>query len=323
MAKTEAKRGLGRGLSALFDDEEEEVYQGSVGGKVVPPAGAAQANEDDYAPVTANTSRARPELDIDQLQPGTFQPRMHFEEEPLNTLAESIKAHGLLQPILVRAIAGQAGKFEIIAGERRWRAAQRANLHKVPVIISTLDDQQALEVGLVENLQREDLNAVDEAMGYQRLMNEFDRTQEEISKVLGKSRSHIANMVRLLTLPPKVQDYLREGKLTAGHARTLVTVNNVQELADEIVSKNLNVRQAESLTAEKGGTLKRKLNTAKKDANTVALENDLSGLLGMKVNIELKPDGKSGDLRVQFKSLDQLDELIHRLSKIPKITIAD
>lgn len=319
MAKTEAKRGLGRGLSALFDDEEEEVYQG----KVAPTANTPQANEDDYAPVTANTSRARPELDIDQLQPGTFQPRMHFEEESLNTLAESIKAHGLLQPILVRALAGQPGKFEIIAGERRWRAAQRANLHKVPVIISTLDDQQALEVGLVENLQREDLNAVDEAMGYQRLMNEFDRTQEEISKVLGKSRSHIANMVRLLTLPPKVQDYLREGKLTAGHARTLVTANNAQALADEIVSKSLNVRQAENLTAEKGGTLRRKLNTATKDTNTVALENDLSGMLGMKVKIEVKQDGKSGDLRVQFKSLDQLDELIHRLSKIPKITIAD
>jgi ParB family chromosome partitioning protein len=318
MAKME-KRGLGRGLSALFDDEEEEVYQGTVGGSISQDSDREESGAD--APT--KNSRPRQELDIDQLQRGTFQPRMHFEEEPLNTLAESIKAHGLLQPILVRALASEPGKFEIIAGERRWRAAQRANLHRVPVVISTLDDEQALEIALVENLQREDLNSIDEAMGYQRLMSEFDRTQEEISKVLGKSRSHIANMVRLLTLPEKVQDYLRDGKLTAGHARTLVTATNAQLLADEIVAKNLNVRQAESLSAEKGGAFRKKLNVARKDTNTVALENDLSGMLGMKVKIETKQDGKSGDLRVQFKSLDQLDELIHRLSKIPKVTIAD
>jgi ParB family chromosome partitioning protein len=207
MAKTEAKRGLGRGLSALFDDEEDD-YQ-----PLAQQKNAPQANDDDApAAASAPAQKAAPgrlELDIDQLQPGTFQPRMTFEEEPLNTLAESIKAHGLLQPILVRPMAGQPGKYEIIAGERRWRASQKANLHKVPVIISNLDDSQALEVGLVENLQREDLNPIDEAMGYNRLMSEFDRTQEEISKVLGKSRSHIANMVRLLNLPPKVQDYLR------------------------------------------------------------------------------------------------------------------
>ncbi|MBP7722798.1 MAG: ParB/RepB/Spo0J family partition protein [Alphaproteobacteria bacterium] len=320
MAKTEAKRGLGRGLSALFDDDEED-YQ-----PLAQQKNAPRANDDDEAPAAApaqrNNALGRMELDIDQLQPGTFQPRMTFEEEPLNTLAESIKAHGLLQPILVRAVKGEQGKYEIIAGERRWRASQRANLHKVPVIISTLDDSQALEVGLVENLQREDLNPVDEAMGYSRLMNEFDRTQEEVSKVLGKSRSHIANMVRLLTLPERVQDYLREGKLTIGHARALVTVNNPQVLADEIVSKNLNVRQAEALTAEKGGTLRKKLNNTRKDVDTIALENDLSNLLGMKVAIETR-DGKSGKLRVQFKTLDQLDELIHRLSKIPKITLSD
>lgn len=320
MAKTEAKRGLGRGLSALFDDDEED-YQ-----PLAQQKNAPRANDDDEAPASAPAQRSsapgRVELDIDQLQPGTFQPRMTFEEEPLNTLAESIKAHGLLQPILVRALKGEQGKYEIIAGERRWRASQRANLHKVPVIISTLDDSQALEVGLVENLQREDLNPVDEAMGYSRLMNEFDRTQEEVSKVLGKSRSHIANMVRLLTLPPKVQEYLRDGKLTTGHARTLVTVNNPQVLADEIVAKNLNVRQAEALSAEKGGTLRKKLNNTRKDVDTIALENDLSNLLGMKVGIETR-DGKSGKLRVDFKSLDQLDELIHRLSKIPKVTLSD
>lgn len=321
MAKTEAKRGLGRGLSALFDDDEED-YQ-----PLAQQKNAPQANDDDAPAASApaaqrNSTPGRVELDIDQLQPGTFQPRMTFEEEPLNTLAESIKAHGLLQPILVRALKGETGKYEIIAGERRWRASQRANLHKVPVIISTLDDSQALEVGLVENLQREDLNPIDEAMGYHRLMREFDRTQEEISKVLGKSRSHIANMVRLLNLPDKVRDYLREGKLTPGHARTLVTVGNPQALADEIVAKNLNVRQAEALATEKGGVLRKKLNTKRKDTDTIALENDLSNLLGMKVLIETR-DGKSGNLRVQFKSLDQLDELIHRLSKFPKITLGD
>ncbi len=318
MAKTEAKRGLGRGLSALFDDDEDD-YQ-----PLAQQQNAPRANDDDtpVAPAQRGNAPGRVELDIDQLQPGTFQPRMTFEEEPLNTLAESIKAHGLLQPILVRALEGETGKYEIIAGERRWRASQRANLHKVPVIISTLDDSQALEVALVENLQREDLNPVDEAMGYSRLMSEFDRTQEEISKALGKSRSHIANMVRLLNLPPKVREYLREGKLTPGHARTLVTVGHPEALADEIVAKNLNVRQAEALTAEKGGVLRRKLNTTRKDTDTIALENDLSNLLGMKVLIETR-DGKSGNLRVQFKSLDQLDELIHRLSKFPKITLSD
>lgn len=316
MAKTEAKRGLGRGLSALFDDDEED-YQPLAQQKA--PAQANDARSAEAAPAKPS----RPELDIDQLQPGTFQPRLTFDDATLETLSESIKTHGLLQPILVRARKDQPGKYEIIAGERRWRAAQKANLHKVPVIISTLDDSQALEVALVENLQREDLNPIDEAMGYQRLMAEFDRTQEEISKILGKSRSHIANMVRLLNLPDKVQNYLREGKLTVGHARALVTVNNPQALADEIVSKNLNVRQAEALTAQKGGTLKRKLTTAHKDTDTLALENDLSNMLGMKVIIETKADGRSGDLRVQFKSLDQLDELIHRLSKIPVIKLDD
>jgi ParB family chromosome partitioning protein len=316
MAKQEAKRGLGRGLSALFDDEEEEVYQLRTP-QTANDKPAATASSSDAAPRSPKS-----ELDIDQLQPGSFQPRMTFDEESIATLAESIKSHGLLQPILVRALKGETGKYEIIAGERRWRASQVANLHKVPVIISTLDDSQALEVGLVENLQREDLNPVDEAMGYHRLMSEFDRTQEEISKALGKSRSHIANMVRLLNLPEKVQNYLRDGKMSIGHARTLVTVSNPQELADEIVAKNLNVRQAEALTAEKGGTLRRKLNTARKDTDTIALENDLSNILGMKVAIETR-DGKSGKLRVEFKSLDQLDELIHRLSKFPKITLND
>ncbi|MGB4057365.1 MAG: ParB/RepB/Spo0J family partition protein [Alphaproteobacteria bacterium] len=307
MAKPEAKRGLGRGLSALFDDEEDTGFQ-------TPPQANDSSSEETKGSTPQRTSR--PELDIDQLQPGTFQPRLTFDDSSIATLAESIRTHGMLQPILVRALKGETNKYEIIAGERRWRAAQKANLHKVPVIISTLDDTQALEVALIENLQREDLNAIDEAMGYQRLMAEFDRTQEEISTALGKSRSHIANMVRLLNLPPKVQNYLREGKITAGHARTLVTVTNAEILADEIVSKSLNVRQAEALSAEKGGSLTKKTSKARKDTDTLALENDLSNILGMKVAIETR-DGKSGKLNVQFKSLDQLDELIHRLSKMP------
>ncbi len=318
MAKAEVKRGLGRGLSALFDDEEEDVYQPMQ--KSAPQDNESEPASQDGRDVGPRHSRQ--ELDIDQLQPGTFQPRMTFDEAALDTLAESIKSHGLLQPILVRAVQGESRKYEIIAGERRWRAAQKANLHKVPVIITNLDDSQALEVGLVENLQREDLNAIDEAMGYQRLMSEFDRTQEEISKVLGKSRSHIANMTRLLNLPEKVQGYLREGKLTVGHARALVTVNNPQVLADEIVEKNLNVRQAEALTAAKGGTLKGKLTITRKDTDALALENDLSNILGMTVKIETR-DGKRGKLRVDFKSLDQLDDLIHRLSKIPVVKLAD
>ncbi len=307
-------RGLGRGLNALFEDEETQYMPAQ---STAPQQAETQSPS---APPATTNRGPRQMLNVDQMVPGMFQPRQSFDDDSLATLADSIKAHGLLQPILVRKLKDD--NFEIIAGERRWRAAQIAQLHEVPVIISELTDSEALEIGLVENLQREDLNPVDEAMGYMRLMNDFDRTQEEVASALGKSRSHVANMVRLLNLPPKVIDYLRDGKLTPGHARTLVTVNNAQALADEIVARNLNVRQAEALTTEKGGTLKKKLSRVQKDTDTVALENDLSNLLGMKVVIDSK-NGKAGSLRVEFKSLNQLDDLIHRLSKIPVIKLAD
>lgn len=302
------KRGLGRGLNALFEDEEEGVFPQSHG---------------DIAVI----GKRRDVVGVELLAPGIAQPRRVFDDEALDELAESIRNHGLLQPILVRQNKEQAGTYEIIAGERRWRAAQRAQLHEVPVIILELSDIEALEIALIENLQREDLNPVDEARGYQKLLNEFGHTQEQLAKALGKSRPHIANMVRLLSLPDDVTDLLRDGKLSAGHARALITANDPKALAHEVISKGLNVRQTEALAAIESG---RGTTTGAgvavtgghsaqskivKDSDTLALEKDLSDTLGMKVSIDTR-DGASGSVRVDFKSLDQLDEVIARLMAV-------
>lgn len=296
------KRGLGRGLNALFEDEEG-VYP--------------QVSEDGHTP-----GRKRDVVGIELLTPGMSQPRRSFDEASLTELAESIKAHGLLQPILVRRSKQGGDMYEIIAGERRWRASQKAQLHEVPVIILDLSDIETLEIALIENLQREDLNAVDEARGYQRLLEEFGHTQEQLAKALGKSRPHIANMVRLLSLPDDVLDLLRDGKISAGHARALITADDPKALAREVISKGLNVRQTESLAA---GDIDRGTSSAvpspysdkkasiPKDSDTLALEKDLSDTLGMKVSIDTR-DGVSGAVRIEFKSLDQLDDIIARLS---------
>lgn len=298
------KRGLGRGLNALFEDEEG-IYP--------------QVGQDGHTP-----GRKRDMLGVEFLVPGSSQPRRSFNDESIAELSESIRHHGLLQPILVRRDATGGEMFEIIAGERRWRAAQKAQLHEVPVIILELSDIEALEIALIENLQREDLNPVDEARGYQKLLEDFGHTQEKLAKALGKSRPHIANMVRLLSLPEDVTDYLRDGKLSMGHARALITAKNPSVLAREVISKGLNVRQTEALalsesdknnaspqTALSGG----KKGAISKDADTLALEKDLADTLGMNVSIDSR-DGASGQLRIDFKSLDQLDELIARLSAI-------
>jgi ParB family transcriptional regulator, chromosome partitioning protein len=297
------KRGLGRGLNALFEDEEG-VYP--------------QIGEDGHTP-----GRKRDVLGTELLTPGTAQPRRSFDDESLIELSDSIRQHGLLQPILVRRSPHSGDMYEIIAGERRWRAAQRAQLHEVPVIILDLTDIEALEIALIENLQREDLNAVDEARGYQRLLEEFGHTQEKLAKALGKSRPHIANMVRLLSLPDEVLDLLRDGKISAGHARALITADDPKSLAREVLSKGLNVRQTELLAA--GGVGKENAPSAQgsahevkksqipKDSDTLALEKDLSDTLGMKVLIDTR-DGVSGSVRIEFMSLDQLDDLIAKLS---------
>ncbi len=292
------KRGLGRGLNALFEDEED-VYP--------------QADKDGHTP-----GAARVMAGIDQLEPGAYQPRRQFTAESIDELAESIAIHGVLQPLIVRAKPGFDGMYEIMAGERRWRAAQKAQLHEVPVIVKDIDDEKALEIGLIENLQREDLNPVEEAQGYKQLMEEFGHTQEKAAAVLGKSRSHVANMVRLLNLPIRVVDMMRDGKLSAGHARTLITADNPEALANLIVSKGLSVREAERMAAEKNGRAPATKKKAKpqKDVDTLALEEEITNALGMDVSIDVKGEGK-GTLKVSFATLDQLDEVLHRLSHYP------
>lgn len=290
------KRGLGRGLNALFEDEEG-VYP--------------SVDEMGHTP-----GRKRDMIGIEFLEPGSAQPRREFDEKALQDLADSIKTHGLLQPILVRADKHRDGHYEIIAGERRWRAAQLAQLHEVPVVVLDLTDVEALEIALIENLQREDLNPIEEAMGYQKLLDEFGHTQEQLAKALGKSRSHIANMVRLLVLPPAVQGYLKEGKMSSGHARALITSENPAELAKEVVEKGLNVRQTEALASDMAGKPPSKTvqkTKMPKDSDTLALEKELSDTLGMSVSIDTN-DGVQGQVRIQFRSLDQLDEVLALLS---------
>lgn len=292
-------RGLGRGLNALFEDEEE------FGADTV----------EDFPVVDAPVKAGGTTLGVEQLEPSRFQPRKIFDDESISELAESIKSHGLLQPIVVREDT-ENGIYEIIAGERRWRAAQKAQLHEVPVIIKEMTDLEALEIALIENLQREDLNPVDEAMGFQRLMKDYGYTQEQLAESLGKSRSYVANIVRLLNLPDLVLGYVERGDLTAGHARALVTAENPEELAKFVIEQELSVRETEKLASDNSARPQAKSSSSKgssKDVDTLALEKDLSDQLGMRVSID-SADGKKGKISIEFKSLDQLDEVLKKLS---------
>ncbi len=289
------KRGLGRGLSALFDDEETQGSAPAPSSKDAPSAGGRRM------------------MGVDQLEPGTFQPRRDIDPATLTELSESIAVHGVLQPILVRERPGKAGRFEIIAGERRWRASQKAQLHEVPVIVCNYDDVTALQVALIENLQREDLNALEEAQGYRRLMDEFGHTQEKLAAALGKSRSHIANMVRLLNLPDSVQTQIRQGKISAGHARALITSDNPEALMEQILSKGLNVRETEKLASQSAGRSLSSGMKPEKDIDTLALEAEMSAALGMKVTVDVRGKG-AGALKIDFRSLDQLDEILRLLT---------
>lgn len=281
-------RQLGRGLSALLGDSAPETV-----------------DRDGAGGITA--------LPIGLLSPGPFQPRRIFAEDDIASLAESIRARGILQPILVREAPDQPGQYQIIAGERRWRAAQRARLHDVPVLVRDLGDEEALEVALVENIQRTDLNTLEEAEGYRRLMDEFSHTQESLSRVIGKSRAHIANTLRLLTLPDAVKKLLEGGDLSAGHARTLVGLENAVALAEQIVKRGLNVRQTEKLVRRKGpGRSAVKSDRPAKDADTLALERTLTDLLGLRVSVDF--DGEGGKVTFEYRTLDQLDDIIRRLS---------
>jgi ParB family chromosome partitioning protein len=254
-------------------------------------------------------------LPVESLRPGRFQPRRKFDQGAIDDLVESVKEKGILQPILVRPLPEEPDKFEIIAGERRWRAAQAAMLHNVPAIVRALSDREALEVALIENLQRQDLSPLEEAEGYRRLMDDFSHTQEELAKTVGKSRSHVANTMRLLALPEPVKRLLDDGALTAGHARALLTAADPFGLAQQVIAKGLNVRQTEKLASQ--GPEKTKpgkgAGLSAKDADLLALERDLATMLGLKVAITLQ--GKGGEVAVHYTTLEQLDDILHRLSK--------
>jgi ParB family chromosome partitioning protein len=293
-----AKKHLGRGLSALLGNDAAVVAATSAEPVAVPVAGQRHVR-------------------IELLHPGKYQPRGTFNASAMEDLAQSIRSNGVLQPILVRPHPTRPkGEFEIIAGERRWRAAQMAQLHEVPVVEKSLTDRDALEIALIENIQRQDLNPLEEAEGYRRLMDEFKYTQEELAERMGKSRSAIANLLRLMDLPGAVRSMLSDGRLTAGHARALLKCSDPVSLASEVVAQGLNVRQTERLAENYKPksllkTLKAKKAPKEKDADTKALENDLSMKLGLKVEIEF--NGKGGSVTLHYKSLDQLDGIIAKL----------
>lgn len=306
------RKNLGRGLSALLGEEDDDD-------EVTVPAPSAPASAPDSVSDSVSVSVATPPpatgqgadvVAIEHLHPGKYQPRHSFGEAELDELAASIKDKGVLQPLLVRPHPDHTGEYEIIAGERRWQASQRAQLHEVPVLIRDLDDQETLEVALVENLQRKDLSALEEAEGYKRLMDEFSHTQEVLSDVIGKSRSHVANMLRLLSLPLDVKNMMDEGQLSAGHGRALLGASDPSAVAKKVIKKDLNVRQTERLVKGKS-TAKKKAPPAK-DADTRALEHDLGNLLGLRVDIQSR--GQKGSIAFHYESLEQLDDLLHRLS---------
>jgi len=342
-----AKRGLGRGLSALLGEPvrtdppkpanapawaapqpeprpapapiepPRNVFELPVTNAPQPqqrppqqPAAPVQPRASAQTTAASDGPRSIP---IDLVQRNPQQPRKHFDDVELTELANSIRTHGVLQPILVRPIAG--GKYEIVAGERRWRAAQRAGLHTIPAVIRELNEVEVLEIAIVENVQRTDLNPIEEAQGFQALIDRFGRTQEEIAEAVGKSRPHIANMLRLLKLPEDLQEMVRDGRLSAGHARAILTAPDPRGLAQRAISQGLNVRDVERLAQqakdEKHGPRVTAGGGEGKSADTRALEQSLSNALGLEVTITEK--GTAGELKVSYKTLEQLDEVIRRL----------
>ncbi len=288
MADDGKRRTLGRGLSALFGEDA------------------------DAPPETRKATRAIP---IEQIRPGRYQPRRHFDPDAIATLAASIREKGILQPLLVRPLPNLPNTYELIAGERRWRAAQQAQLHEVPVLIRDLSDRETLEIALIENLQREDLNPMEEADAYARLMAEFQHTQDELARAVGKSRSHVANTLRLLALPEPVREHLAEGRLSAGHARSLIGLDRAEDVARDIIARGLNVRQTEALAQrlrQPVTTPAAKPAPSLLDADTIELERLVSAGLGLGVKIRHK--GSGGEILIQYKNFDQLDHLIRKLS---------
>ncbi len=288
------QRGLGRGLSALMADIKPVVAEATVG---------------------SNTIYGDTLVPIEKIHPNPDQPRRYFDVDDLNDLSKSIRSKGVIQPLVVRAHPNKFGDFEIVAGERRWRASQMAQLHTLPVVVREFTDRDVLEIAIIENIQRTDLNPIEEATGYRQLMDKFGHTQEQMAVALGKSRPHIANNLRLLGLPEDVQSLVVNGKLSSGHARALITASNASELARIVVSRGLSVRQVEELVREPKAPTKERLVRPGKDADTKALEGDLSAALKMSVLIEHSPGCEGGSVIIKYQDLGQLDELCRSLVK--------
>ncbi len=287
------RTNLGRGLDALFGEDEATFDPGG-------------------------RERAGRSLPVELIRPNPKQPRRRFADEDLNDLVASVREQGVLQPILVRPSPKLPDLFEIVAGERRWRAAQRAQLHEVPVVVRDLDDSAALQIAIIENIQRESLTPMEEADGYRRLQQDFGHTQEQIGQVVGKSRSHIANTLRLLELPEPVRDLVDDGTLSAGHARALLACPDPAAAARTVVSRGLNVRQTEKLAREGGAGSRRGSGSAAerasgKDADLKALEQQMSDRLGLRVAIDPAKDGRAGAVTIRYQSLEQFDDLLRRL----------
>lgn len=290
-AMAEERSRLGRGLASLIGD---------VGGE---------------AAHVERPSRTPRRVPIEFLKANPRNPRRTFSDAELDELSSSIKQHGVIQPIVVRPVKGATDRFEIIAGERRWRASQRAGLHDVPIVTVEVTDSAALEIAIIENVQRSDLNAMEEAQGYHALASEYKHSADDIAKLVGKSRSHVANMMRLTKLPDQVQTYISEGKLSAGHARALINLPDPAAAAKRIVEEGLNVRQTEALAHEEGVPERKPQKTrgaaTAKDSDTVALEKRVSDVLGLKVSVDHRDPG--GTVQIKYKDLDQLDEILRRL----------
>jgi len=310
MSAGKPRQSLGRGLDALFSDTAEDA---PVAMTPAPESAEAPAS----APEAVPSAKGFTLLPVEHLHPSPLQPRRVFNETQISELAASIRDKGVLQPLLARAAA--EGRYEIIAGERRWRAAQQAQVHQVPVLIREFSDVEVLEVALVENLQRADLTPIEEAEGYVRLLEEFGHTQEVLGELLGKSRTHIANMIRLLSLPDTVKSLLDAGTLSIGHARALIGVSDAAALAKDIIKKGLSVRQVEKLVRKHGKPQRRRASAdagsaaQTKDADTRALEHQLEEVLGLKVDISF--DGAGGVLSLAYQSLEQLDDVVARLTQ--------
>jgi len=281
MANTpKRQRGLGRGLSALMADIEQTV--GDTG------PSSSERRSDMLVP-------------IENVHPNPDQPRRHFDVDELNDLAGSIRSKGIIQPLVVRAHAEKTGEYEIVAGERRWRASQLAQLHELPIVVREFSDLDVLEIAIIENIQRADLNPIEEAIGYRQLMDKFGHTQEQMAEALGKSRPHIANVLRLLALPKDVQAFVINGNLSSGHARALITAPNASDLARVVVARGLSVRQTEKLVKEPKAPSKDRMPKSAKDADTRALEGDLSAALKMAVSITLNPGQEGGSITIRYK----------------------